>query len=140
MSQNLRPIHNPDELEVAPGVQRENLEGWIPQLASDEDVRLALDRAFDYRGDVTLTLRDGRKISGYIFDRREGKSLTDSLVRLFPASSDERLSITYAEIAAVTFSGRDTAAGRSWEAWVRKYWEKRQAGEKNIGIEAEKLE
>ena len=140
MSQNLRPIHNPDELEVAPGVQRENLEGWIPQLASDEDVRLALDRAFDYRGDVTLTLRDGRKISGYIFDRREGKSLTDSLVRLFPASSDERLSIAYAEIAAVTFSGRDTAAGRSWEAWVRKYWEKRQAGEKNIGIEAEKLE
>jgi len=140
MSQNLRPIHNPDELEVAPGVQRENLEGWIPQLASDEDVRLALDKAFDYRGDVTLTLRDGRKISGYIFDRREGKNLTDSCVRLFPAGSDERLSIAYTEIAAVTFSGRDTAAGRSWEAWVRKYWEKRQAGEKNIGIEAEKLE
>jgi hypothetical protein len=140
MSQNLRPIHNPDELEVAPGVQRENLEGWVPQFASDEDVRQALDKAFDYRGDVTLTLKDGRKISGYVFDRREGKNLTDSLVRLFPASSDERLSIAYTEIAAVTFSGRDTAAGRSWEAWVRKYWEKRQAGEKNIGIEAEKLE
>src|SRR6267142_6633756 len=114
MSQNLRPIHNPDELEVAPGVQRENLEGWVPQFASDEDVRQALDKAFDYRGDVTLTLKDGRKISGYVFDRREGKNLRDSLVRLFPASSDERLSIAYAEIAARTFSGRDTASVLSW--------------------------
>jgi len=61
-------------------------------------------------------------------------------VRLFPAGSDEKLSIAYADIAALAFSGRDTAAGRSWEAWVRKYWEKRAAGEKNIGIEAEKLD
>lgn len=140
MSQNLRPIHNPDELEVAPGVQRENLEGWVPQLAGQEDLRLALDKAFDYRGDVTLTLKDGRKLEGYIFDRRQGSNLQDSFVRLFPAGSDEKQNVAYADIAAVAFSGRDTAAGRSWEAWVRKYWEKRQAGEKNIGLEAEKLE
>ena len=140
MSQNLRPIHNPDELEVAPGVERENLEGWVPDLADEQDLRLALNKAFDYRGDVTLTLRDGRKIDGYIFDRREGTQLSDSFVRLFAAGGDEKLSVAFSDIAAVAFSGRDTAAGRSWEAWVRKYWEKRQAGEKNIGIEAEKLE
>ena len=56
------------------------------------------------------------------------------------AGSNEKLSIAYSEIAALVFSGRDTAAGRSWEAWVRKYWEKRQAGEKDIGIEPEKLD
>jgi hypothetical protein len=140
MSQNLRPVHNPDELEVAPGTAHEDLEGWVPELASDEDLRLALNKAFDYRGDVTLTLKDGRKVDGYIFDRREGSKLKDSLVRLFPAGRDEKLSLSYADIAAVSFSGRDTAAGRSWEAWVRKYWEKRQAGEQNIGIEPEKLE
>jgi hypothetical protein len=140
MSQNLRPIHNPDELEVAPGVERENLEGWVPELASDEDVRQALNKAFDYRGDVTITLKDGSKVDGYMFDRREGKSLSDSFVRLFPAGRDEKLNIAFSDIAAVVFSGRDTAAGRSWEAWVRKYWEKRQAGETNIGLEAEKLE
>lgn len=140
MSQNLRPVHNPDELEVAPGTAHENLEGWIPELASEEDLRLALNKAFDYRGDVTLTLKDGRKVDGYIFDRREGSNLRDSVVRLFPAGRDEKVSLAYADIAAVSFSGRDTAAGRSWEAWVRKYWEKRQAGEQNIGIEPEKLE
>jgi hypothetical protein len=140
MSQNLRPIHNPDELEVAPGVERENLEGWVPEFASEDDVRLALDKAFDYRGDVTIRLRDGRTIEGYIFDRRQGSTLSDSLVRLFPAGRDEKMSIAYTEIAGLAFSGRDTAAGRSWEAWVRKYWEKRQAGEKDIRIEPEKLE
>jgi len=48
--------------------------------------------------------------------------------------------VPYAEIAALAFTGRDTAAGKSYEAWVRKYREKKAAGEKNIGIEAESLE
>jgi len=63
----------------------------------------------------------------------------DSTVRLYPKDSDQKLSITYADIAAVAFTGRDTAAGRSWEAWVRKYWEKKAAGEKNIGLKPETL-
>lgn len=131
---------NPDALEVAPGVQRANLEGWIPELASEEEIKLALEKAFDYRGDVTITLKNGGKVEGYVFDRRAGKALADSFVRIFPAQSDEKLSIAYTEIAALSFSGRDTAAGKSFDAWVRKYWEKRKAGEKNIGIQAEALE
>ena len=129
-----------DALEVAPGTQHENLEGWIPQLASDEETRAALEKAFDYRGDVAITLKSGKKVEGYIFDRRTGTTLSDSLVRIYPANSNEKLNIPYSDIAALTFSGRDTAAGKSYEAWVRKYWEKRQAGEKNIGIDAEKLD
>ncbi len=140
MSQNLRPAHDPEALEVAPGAQHENLEGWVPPLAGETEVRAALDQAFDYRGDVTLTLKDGRTIEGYVFDRRPGADLASSRIRILPAGSNEKLSLSYAEIAALAFSGRDTAAGRSWEAWVRQYWEKRQAGETNIGIEPEKLD
>lgn len=140
MSQNLRPTHDPEALEVAPGTQHENLEGWVPPLAGEAELRAVLDQAFDYRGDVTLTLKDGRKIVGYVFDRRHGTDLKSSRIRVLPAGSDEKLSIAYAEIAALVFSGRDTAAGRSWEAWVHKYWEKRRAGETNIGIEPEKLD
>jgi hypothetical protein len=129
-----------DSLEVAPGFKHEKLEGWVPELAGDEEVRQALEKAFDYRGDVTITRKDGSKIEGYIFDRRTGKSLADSAVRLFPKDADQKISIPYSEIAALAFSGRDTAAGKSFEAWVRKYWEKKAAGEKNIGIQAESLE
>jgi hypothetical protein len=61
-------------------------------------------------------------------------------VRLFPKDSDKKISVPYSDIAALAFTGRDTAAGKSFEAWVRKYWEKKAAGEKNIGIQAEALE
>jgi hypothetical protein len=131
---------DPDQLEVVEGTARDNVEGWVPELASDADLREALEKAFDYRGDITLTLKDGRKIEGYCFDRRTGRSLADSIVRLIPQDSREKISIPYSQIAALGFTGRDTAAGKSWEAWVRKYWEKRAAGEKHIGIEAESLE
>jgi len=129
-----------DSLEVAPGFKHEKLEGWVPELADEEDIRQALEKAFDYRGDVTITRKDGSKVEGYIFDRRTGKTLADSAVRLFPKDADQKISIPYSEIAALAFSGRDTAAGKSFEAWVRKYWEKKAAGEKNIGIQAEALE
>jgi hypothetical protein len=129
-----------DTLEHAPGRERENLEGWIPQLATDEEIRASLEKAFDYRGDITLTLKSGEKIEGYIFDRRTGKSLADSVVRLYPKSGNQKLSITYADIAALAFSGKDTAAGKTWEAWMKKYNEKKAAGEKNIGLQPEALE
>jgi hypothetical protein len=129
-----------DSLEVAPGFKHEKLEGWVPELAGEEEVRQALEKAFDYRGDVTITRKDGSKIEGYIFDRRTGKTLADSAVRLYPKDADQKISISYSEIAALAFSGRDTAAGKSFDAWVRKYWEKKTAGEKNIGIQAEALE
>ena len=135
----LPKVANPDALEVAPGFEHAQLEGWIPELATDDEIRDALEKAFDYRGDITLTLKSGDKIEGYLFDRRNGATLADSVVRLYPKDSTEKKSVAYSEIAAMAFSGRDTAAGKSFEVWVRKYWEKKAAGEKNIGIEAEAL-
>ena len=134
--------HSQDELEVMAGRERENLEGLIPALASEAETRDALEKAFDYRGDVTLTLRTGGIVEGYVYDRRTGRSLQDSLVRVIPSKGEDRSrkSIPYSEIAALTFSGRDTAAGKTFEAWVTKYWEKKAAGEKNIQIEPEKLD
>ena len=132
-------VKDADSLEVAPGFKHEKLEGWVPELAGEEEVRQALEKAFDYRGDVTITRKDGSRVEGYIFDRRTGKTLADSAVRLFPRDADQKISIAYSDIAALAFSGRDTAAGKSFEAWVRKYWEKKAAGEKNIGIQAEEL-
>ena len=131
---------NPDALEVAPGISHEKLEGWIPGLASEEEIRQALEKAFDYRGNVTITRKNGSKVEGYIFDRRTGRALSDSVVRVIPIDSREKLSIPYSDIAALKFSDRDPAAGKSFDAWVRKYWEKRAAGEKNIQIAPEALE
>jgi hypothetical protein len=131
---------NPDALEVAPGTARERLEGWIPELASEDELRGALEKAFDYRGDVTITRKDGSKIEGYLFDRRTGPSLKESFVRLYPKNSSEKVTVLYAEIGALAFSGRDTAAGRSWEAWMKKYAEKKARGERDLSLHPEPLE
>src|ERR1700691_1492192 len=136
------PQHNlnADSLEVVAGREREAIQGWIPELAGEAELRDALEKAFDYRGDVTITRKDGSRVEGYIFDRRNGATLADSVVRLIPQNSAEKISISYSDIAALAFSGRDTAAGKSWEAWVRKYWEKKAAGEKHIALEPENLD
>jgi hypothetical protein len=131
---------NPDALEVAPGTAHEQLEGWIPSLATDDEIRQALEKAFDYRGDITITRKNGSKIEGYLFDRRTAATLKDSVVRLYPKTSNEKISISYAEIAALAFTGRDTAAGKSWEAWMKKYAAKKAAGEKDISLYSEPLE
>ena len=131
---------NPDTLEVVPGAAHEKLEGSVPELATPEELRAALEQAFDYRGDVLITRKDGSKIEGYIFDRRAGKTLADSCVRVLPKDGGPRTSIPYSEIAALVFSGRDMAAGKSWEMWVKHYWKKKGAGESDISLQPENLE
>src|ERR1035437_7758136 len=104
---------SPDEMEIAAGREREQLEGWVPELASDAEVREALEKAFDYRGDITITRKDGSKVQGYLYDRRTGKTLADSVVRMMPSDGGGRVNIAYSDIAALAFSGRDTAAGKT---------------------------
>jgi hypothetical protein len=131
---------DPESLELAPGTEHEVLEGWVPALASEQEIVHALEKAFDYRGDVTITRKDGSVVEGYIFDRRTGPSLAESYVRLFPKDSPEKMTIAYSEIAGLAFTGKDRAAGASWEAWVKKWNEKRAAGEKGFGLHPEKLD
>jgi hypothetical protein len=129
-----------DALEVAPGFEHANLEGWVPELAGDEDLRQALEKAFDYRGDVTLTLKSGERIEAYIFNRLSGATLTDSFVQYFTPKAPEKRKVSYAEIARVEFSGKDRAAGKHWEDWVQKYNERKAAGEKNIALVPDALD
>jgi hypothetical protein len=133
-----------DELEHIEGRERENLEGWIPALATETEIREALEKAFDYRGDITVTRKDGTSVEGYLYDRYNAATLEQSKVRLIPApkpgAPTERVSISYADIAGLEFSGKDTAAGKRFEDWVKHYWEKKAAGETNIQIVPEKLD
>jgi hypothetical protein len=131
---------NAEELEVVPGFEHENLQGRVWQPTTEEELREGLEKAFDYRGDVTIVRKDGSSVEGYIFDRRAAENLADSVIRLFPKGDSAKISIPYADIASLSFTGRDTAAGKSWEAWLKKYWEKKAAGERNIEITPENLD
>ena len=129
-----------EALEVAPGFEHHNLEGWIPEFASDDDIRNALEQAFDYRGDVTLTLKSGERIEAYIFNRQTGATLAESFVQYYTPGAEDKRRVSYVQIARLEFSGKDRAAGKHWEDWVRKYNEKKAAGEKNIQLVPDALE
>ncbi|CAF0700742.1 hypothetical protein [Candidatus Methylacidithermus pantelleriae] len=79
---------------------------------------LAVEAAFDYRGDVTLELCDGSQVEGFVFNR----TLTESCgtVELLLPGQAEPLAIPYDQIVAIAFTGKDTADGRSYEAWKAK--------------------
>ena len=134
------PEVNVDEIEVVDGRAYENLEGWVPEMATDDEIRVAFEKAFDYRGDISLTFKNGEKVEGYVFNRVTGKGLTDSYVQYFPANAPDKRKASYADIARIEFSGKDRAAGKHWEAWVKKYTEKKAAGETNIALEPEALD
>src|ERR1700752_1682828 len=129
-----------EAMELAPGTEHEKLEGWIPELASEDELRSALEKAFDYRGDVTITTKSGERIEAYIFNRSTGASLADSFVQYFSPKSTAKLKLSYADIARVEFSGKDRAAGKHWEDWLKAYNERKAAGEKNIALHPDTLE
>jgi len=59
------------------------------------------------------------------------------LLRVKPG---QKVTVRYADVAQLSFTGRDMADGRSWEAWIRKYAERKAAGEKNIGLVPEAMD
>lgn len=129
-----------EALELAPGTEHEQLEGWVPELATDDDIKSALEKAFDYRGDITLTLKSGEKIEAFIFNRHTGPSLADSWVQYFAPNVPGKCKLAYDQIARLEFTGKDRAAGKHWEDWVKAYNEKKAAGEKNIALHPDALE
>jgi Zn/Cd-binding protein ZinT len=126
-----------EALEIAPGAVHEDLEGFVPSLANDNELRDALEKAFDYRGDITITTKAGKKIEAFIFNRHTGATLADSYVQYFEPNVNGKQKLGYAEIARLEFTGKDRAAGKHWEDWVKAYNERKAKGEKNIALHPE---
>lgn len=111
-----------------------SLEGRVFKPASSVETVEAVELAFDYRGDVTLTLRSGQSVTGYIYNRQV--TATESYLELFPADCPDAQRISYSDIAAVAFTGEDTANGKSWEAWVSKKESERRAEAAKVEADA----
>ena len=98
------------------------LKGRVVEFVSNSQPHRTINQVLDYRGDVTITTLDGNSIEGYVFDRRA--DVDDPYLRIIPKDGGPRRTIRYRQITQVVFSGRNTAAGKSWQAWVKKYNEK----------------
>lgn len=93
------------------------LEGWTPEITDPRTLAEVIDRAFDYRGDVTVVKHDGSELIGYLFNRDADAAVP--FVQVFERASGDPVTVPYADIRAVAFTGKDTAAGNSYAAWLR---------------------
>ena len=110
-------------------------EGRVFQPASFAELAEVVELAFDYRGDVAVSLKSGESLSGYLFNRQVNGS--DSYLEVFPSDSSQARQIRYDQIAAIAFTGEDTATGKSWEDWVTKKGSERRAEIERIAADAQ---
>lgn len=95
-----------------------SLEGWVPQIGAFLSLEEVIEHAFDYRGNTTVVKRDGTEVVGYVFNRDRGAP--EPFIQVFDEAGDGPFRIAYADIATIRFTGRDTAAGNSWKAWMER--------------------
>ena len=94
------------------------LEGWVPQIGEYLTLAEVIDFAFDYRGNTTIVKTDGTEVVGYLFNRNT--LVPQPFIQFFDEKGDGPFTVPYSEIANIKFTGKDTAAGNSWKAWVER--------------------
>jgi transcriptional antiterminator Rof (Rho-off) len=109
-------------------------QGRVFQPASFSELVEAVEVAFDYRGDVTISLKSGESLSGYLFNRQVRES--DSSIDVFPSDASPARQIRYDQIVTIAFTGEDTATGKSWESWIAKKESERRAEIARVAADA----
>jgi hypothetical protein len=102
---DLAPATKAGAVEEASGPRR----GWVAEASPQ-----ALEAAFAYRGDVTLSLDDGERVQGFV------SSLDGGRVRLLVKGNGAAEPVAVERIARVELSGRDAGIDPRWEAWQKR--------------------
>ncbi len=79
-----------------------------PRDRDGDEVAVLVERAFHYRGDVTVRTAAGTEVTGYLFNRDAGAEAPR--IQLFETETGREIEISYGDIRDVQFTGRDTAA------------------------------
>ncbi len=111
-----------------------SLEGRVFWPATHADLVEAMEQAFDYRGDVSLELASGRTVEGYVSNR--DVTVAQPFLHIHAKDESGMQIIQYADIKAISFTGKDTASGKSWETWVTKKETQRRAEAELASAEA----
>jgi len=81
-----------------------------------------IEAAFDFRGHVTVKLKSGQSVEGFVFNRQfaNPKLPQDNFVELYLKGSAEHRLLKIAEIESIALTGEDFAAGKSYEDYLKK--------------------
>jgi hypothetical protein len=79
------------------------------------DLERQIEAAFDYRGHVTMTLKNGERVVGYVYNRQfaHPKLQEAPFLEVFLAGSGKSHKIAIEAIHVVELTGKDHAASDS---------------------------
>jgi hypothetical protein len=99
-------------------IGRSELEGRVIEPSTRPELDEAIRLAFDYRGDVSLRLKDGSNIEGFVYNH----SPQTGTLSLFIKEGKDSVpkDVRHDDVQAVIFSGPDVAFGSSWDEWQNK--------------------
>ena len=132
-----KPVSPLVQIDLGALGKTETLQG---HAAAGAQIAEGVEQAFDYRGDVTIKLKTGDQIEGYVYDRQGSPKSGVAKLRLMLKNEGRKVTVAQNEIEELSFTGRDMADGKSFEAWVTKYAAKKAAGETNIELVPEALD
>lgn len=95
------------------------LEGQEIAPRNQDDLKEAVRLAFDYRGDVTLHLKDGSMIEGFVYNFDHQTRIIQLFIKE-GARDSVPTTATYDQVGSISFSGADIAFGKSWDDWQTK--------------------
>lgn len=72
------------------------------------EISALVERAFHFRGDVTVRTAAGVDVTGYLFNRDAGAEAPRA--QLFETETGREVEVLYEDIRDVLFTGRDAAA------------------------------
>ncbi|MDZ4742560.1 MAG: hypothetical protein SGI98_03980 [Verrucomicrobiota bacterium] len=95
------------------------------------------NKAFDYRGDVTIDFNDGTSIEGFLFNR-EFKTAEPFIEVYLP---DNAVPVRYLikNLKDIRITGSDMAAGKSWDDWMTKREREKQKTLAKLAAEGKEL-
>ncbi len=86
----------------------EQLEGWKPEPDSECSLARLVELAFDYRGDTTVIKHDGEELLGFVFNHKP--QAAEPCLQMYQKGQPTPLSVPFAAIRTIHFTGKDTAA------------------------------
>ncbi|MFA5190992.1 MAG: hypothetical protein WC740_09705 [Verrucomicrobiia bacterium] len=95
---------------------------------TETELAAVIEKAFDYRGDVTVDLKNGQQVVGYLSNRnfQGAEHCREPFIEVMVAGQPELACIVCRDIAGIRFTGEDMAAGKSWEEWIAKETSKKK--------------
>jgi hypothetical protein len=86
------------------------------------ELETQIEKAYDFRGHVTLKLKKGEAVEGFIFNRQLGdaKLKEPPYVEVMIKGSGDKRKIAVAELESIAMTGEDCAAGKSYDDYQKK--------------------